>query len=66
MRKDCHVWKRACEEEIVNAKPKVGVNVAMVKWDQPLIDVCVMTRGRKTLLRKADHEEIDLSPTHGQ
>jgi hypothetical protein len=51
---------------MVNAKSKVCVNVAMVEWDQPLVDVCVMTRGRKTLLPKADHEEIDLSPIHGQ
>jgi hypothetical protein len=38
----------------------------MVEWDQPLVDVCIMIRGRKTLLPKADHEEIDLSPTCGQ
>jgi hypothetical protein len=37
------VWKHVCEEEIVNAKPKV----AMVEWDQTLVDVCVMTCGRK-------------------
>jgi hypothetical protein len=63
---DCLVWKCVCEEEIVDAKPKVGVNVAMVEWDQPLVDVCVMIHGRKTLLPKADHEEIELNPTRGQ
>jgi hypothetical protein len=66
LRKDCFAWKCVCEEKIFNAKPKVGVNVAMVEWDQPLVDVCIMTCGRKTLLPKVDHEEIDLSPTHGQ
>jgi hypothetical protein len=63
---DCLVWKCVCEEEIVDAKHKVGVNVAMIEWDQPLVDVCVMICGRKTSLPKADHEEIELNPTRGQ
>jgi hypothetical protein len=49
LKKDCPMWKPVCEEEIINAKPKVGVNVAMVEWDQPLVDVCVMTHGKKNL-----------------
>ncbi len=60
------MWKCVCEEKIFNAKPKVHVNVVMVEWDQPLVDVCVMIHGRKTLLPKADHQEIDVSPIHGQ
>ncbi len=28
-----------------NSKPKVEVNVAMVEWDQPFLDVFVTTRG---------------------
>ncbi len=31
------------EEEEKNSKPKVGINVAMVKWDQSIVDVCVTT-----------------------
>jgi hypothetical protein len=60
------MWKHVSKEEIDNAKPKAGVNVAMVEWDQPLVDVCVRIRGRKSLLPKANHEEVDLSPIHGQ
>ncbi len=29
-KKDCPIWKRVCEEEVVHAKPKVGVNVAPI------------------------------------
>ncbi len=35
VRKDCPVWKCICEEETIGTKPKVGVNVVMVDWDQP-------------------------------
>jgi hypothetical protein len=35
------------EEEKKNSKPKVGINVAMVEWDQLVIDVCVTTQGHK-------------------
>jgi hypothetical protein len=28
------------EEEEKNSKPKVGINVAMVKWNQSVVDVC--------------------------
>ncbi len=41
---DCHVWKKIIKEEEKNSKPKVGVNVAMVEWDQPILDVCVSTK----------------------
>jgi hypothetical protein len=34
------------EEEEKKSKPKVGVNVAMVDWDQPILDVFVTTRGQ--------------------
>jgi hypothetical protein len=30
---DCLVWKKVMEEEEKNSKPKVGINIAMVKWD---------------------------------
>jgi hypothetical protein len=30
---DCPMWKKATEEEKKISKPKVGINVAMVKWD---------------------------------
>ncbi len=40
---DCHVWRKVMEEEEKNSKPKVGIKVAMVKWDQSVVDVCVTT-----------------------
>ncbi len=33
------------EEEEKNSKPKVGINVAMVEWDQLVVDVCVTAQG---------------------
>jgi hypothetical protein len=45
VRNDCLVWKKVIEKEKKNSKPKVGVNVAMVDWDQPIVNVCVTTRG---------------------
>jgi hypothetical protein len=44
---DCHVWKKFIEEEEKNFKPKVGINVAMVDWDQLVVDVCLTTRGQR-------------------
>ncbi len=41
------VWKKVMEKEEKNSKPKVGINVAMVEWDQLVIDVCVTTQGHK-------------------
>jgi hypothetical protein len=35
------------EEEEKKSKPKVGLNVAMVDWDQPILDVFLITRGHK-------------------
>jgi hypothetical protein len=37
------MWKKVMEEEEKNSKPKVGINVTMVEWDQLVIDVCVTT-----------------------
>jgi hypothetical protein len=33
------------EEEKKMSKPKDGMNVAIVDWDQPILDVFVTTRG---------------------
>jgi hypothetical protein len=33
---------------------KVGINVAMVKWDQLKVDVCVTTRRQKARMLEAD------------
>jgi hypothetical protein len=41
------MWKKIMEEEDKNSKLKVGINVAMVKWDQLVVDVCVTTRGQR-------------------
>jgi hypothetical protein len=54
----------------MNSKPKVGVNVAMVKWDQLIVDVCVTIRREKVRMRKAnmsieEFQEREVSPTKG-
>jgi hypothetical protein len=49
----CLVWKKIIEEE-KNSKLKVGVNVAMVNWDQPIVNVCVTTRGQKVRMLEVD------------
>jgi hypothetical protein len=41
------MWKRVIEEEEKNSKPKVGINVTMVEWDQSIFDVCVTMQGLK-------------------
>jgi hypothetical protein len=33
------------EEEKKMSKPKVGMNVAIVNWDQPILDVFMTMRG---------------------
>jgi hypothetical protein len=33
VRVDCPIWKKVMEEEEKNSKLKVGINVAMVKWN---------------------------------
>jgi hypothetical protein len=33
------------EEEKKKSKPKVGMNVIIVDWDQPIFNVFVTTRG---------------------
>jgi hypothetical protein len=51
------------EEEEKKSKPKVGVNVVMVDWDQPILDVFVTTRGQKVHMPKEQIHERKLSPT---
>jgi hypothetical protein len=67
---DCHVWKKVIEEEEKNSKLKVEVNVAMVEWDQLVVDVCVTIRGQKVRMLEVDMpiEELlerEVSPTKG-
>jgi len=50
------------EEEEKKSKPKVGVNVVMVDWDQPILDVFVTTRGQKVHMPKEQIHERKLSP----
>jgi hypothetical protein len=55
----------------MNPKLKVGVNVAMVKWDQLVVDVCVTIRRQKVKMPKAnmsieEFPEREVSPTKGQ
>jgi len=62
VRKDCPVWKCICEEETIGIKPKVGVNIFMVDWDQPLVDVSVTTWSKKALL--VDEEQGNTTTSH--
>jgi hypothetical protein len=41
-------------------KPKVGVNVAMVDWDQLVVNVCVTTRGQKVKILEVDMHAEEL------
>jgi hypothetical protein len=44
----------------------VGVNVVMVDWDQPTLDVFVTTRGQKArMLEEEEFQEKEVSPTRG-
>ncbi len=52
---DYPVWKKVMEEEEKNSKPKVGINLAVVKWDQSVVDVCVTTRGQKASMPIEEH-----------
>ncbi len=54
VRNDYLVWKKVIEEEEKNSKPKVGINVAMVEWDQLVMDVCVTTRGQRMIMLEAN------------
>jgi hypothetical protein len=49
------------EEEEKKSKPKVGMNVAMIDWDQPILDFFVTTRGQKARMLKEEIQEKELS-----
>jgi len=54
------------EEEEKKSKPKVGMNVVMVDWDQPILDVFVNTRSQKVHMSKEESHEKKLSPMRRQ
>jgi hypothetical protein len=54
------------EEKKKKSKPKVKVNVAMIDWDQPILDVFVTTRGQKACMLEEEIQEKELSPTKGR
>ncbi len=54
------------EEEEKNSKPKVGINVAMVEWDQLVVDVCVTTQGQRASMLVEEPPEREVSPTRGR
>ncbi len=66
VRADCLVWKKVMEEEEKISKPKVGINVAMVEWDQLVIDVCVTMQGQRASMPIEEPLETKVSPTKGQ
>jgi hypothetical protein len=37
-----------------SSKPKVGINMAMVEWDQLVVDVFVTTRGQRAMMSVVD------------
>ncbi len=59
VKNDYLVWKKVIKEE-KNSKPKIGVNVAMVKWDQLVMDVCVTTKGQGARMPKANMRAKEL------
>jgi hypothetical protein len=66
VKKDCLVWKCICEEETTKAKPKVGVNVTMVDWDRPLVDICVTSGSKKVPFTDGEQGNIETSPMKGR
>jgi hypothetical protein len=54
VKKDYPIWKKILEDEAKNSTPKVGVNVVMVDWDQPILDVFVTTKGQKAKMLKEE------------
>ncbi len=60
------MWKKVLEKEEKNSKLKVGINVAMVKWDESIVDVCVTTQGQRENMPIKVLPKRDVSPTKGQ
>ncbi len=48
------------------SKPKVGMNVAIVNWDQPILDVFMTMRGQKARMPKEEIQEKKLIPMKGK
>ncbi len=53
------------EKEEQNSKPKVIINVAMVEWDELVVDVCVTTQGQRENMSVKDPPEKEVSPIKG-
>jgi hypothetical protein len=59
------MWKEVMEEEEKISKLKVGINVAMVKWDQLVVDVCVTMQGQRASMPVEDPPEREVNHTRG-
>ncbi len=55
------MWKKVMEKEENNSKPKMGIIVVMVDWDQLVVDVCVTTRGQKANMPVEEPPQRDQS-----
>jgi hypothetical protein len=45
----------------------MGINVVMVDWDQPVLDVFVTTKGQKSRMQEKEKpREREVSPTRGR
>jgi len=61
------LYGRRLSKKKKSSKPKVGINMAMVEWDQLVVDVFVTTRGQKVMMSMVDMlieelQEKEVSP----
>jgi hypothetical protein len=52
VKKDYLIWKKILEDEAKNTTPKVGFNLAMIDWDQLVLDVFVITKVKRLKCHK--------------
>ncbi len=62
---NCRMQKKIMEEEEKNSRSKVGIIVAMVKWEQLVVDVCVTTQGQRASMLIEEPPKKEISPTRG-
>jgi hypothetical protein len=49
--------------EAKNSKPNVRINMAMVEWNQPIIEACVAIRSQKVKMLEVVKQLEDVSST---
>ncbi len=51
------------ECEAKDSKPNIRINMAMVEWNQPIIEACVAIRSQKAKMLELVKQLEDVSPT---